>query len=67
MEKVEPGKWYLTVDCKNCTRGLAFAEAPPEGEAAYLPNKLQLTCHVCGHAAEYDPSEVRRSQGQQKH
>ena len=67
METVKSGKWYLSVDCRNCSRGLAFAEAPPEDEPVYFPTKLQLTCHVCGHAAAYDPSEVRRSQGQQKH
>ena len=66
MAIVEPGKEYLVVECQNCQRGIAFDEAPPDGEPVYLPTKLLLTCPHCGHGAEYDPSEVRRSRGHQK-
>jgi hypothetical protein len=67
-ETVEPGKWYLLVNCRNCSRSLAFREAPLDpAEPVPLPTKLQLACHACGHSAEYDPSEVRRARGRYKH
>ena len=64
MEKVEPDKWYFAVECRKCTRGLAFAEAPDDAEKSYLyePPGL-MKCPHCGHSAEYALSDVVRIQG----
>ena len=64
---VEPGKEYLVVECRNCQRKIAFDEAPPVDEPAYLANELPICCPHCGHKAVYRPQEVRRSQGKYKH
>jgi hypothetical protein len=62
--RVELGKAYLAVRCRQCERGLAFQEAPPTPEeGVQLPNSIQLTCHACGFESEYDPREVQRLQG----
>lgn len=67
MPEVEPNKFYLTIDCEKCSRGLAFQEAPEDpSEGVMLPNELSLTCHACGHTGKYRPEQVRRSQGQYK-
>ena len=67
MEHVELGKWYATVDCEKCGRGLAFQEAPADRRRPLpLPDKLPLHCHVCGHEGVYCPEQVRYSQGQYK-
>ena len=67
MAVVEPGKTYLGVPCEKCGRGLAFDEAPDDpDEGVFLPNALDLTCHVCGHRAMYRPEQVQRFQGRYK-
>jgi hypothetical protein len=70
MAKVEADKWYLTVVCRNpeCQRGMAFGEgcdSPDQPQA--LPDKLQFVCAQCGTAGEWEPTEVRYAQGQQRH
>lgn len=68
MERVERRKTYLMVHCRQCQRGLAFQEAPPNPEqGVHLPNSLQLKCHACGFESEYDPREVRYSVGSELH
>lgn len=69
MTAVEPGKWYLSVECQNplCKRGIVFQEVdhgPPI--SADIPQKLQLTCPHCEQPGQWDQEQVRCSQARQK-
>ncbi len=67
MTKVETAKWYFTVECEKCGRGLAFQETTEDDTIPVaLPNEFPITCHVCGHTASYRPEQVQRSQAQYK-
>jgi len=33
---MEPGKWYIAVDCANCGEAIPFAEAPSPEDAPNL-------------------------------
>jgi len=58
-KNVEPGKWYLAVDCAECGEAIAFAETSPPVEK---PDPLEyqtisnLTCPHCGHVGTYTPA-----------
>jgi hypothetical protein len=67
MKVVEPGKWYLLVGCRKCSRPIPFQDVSedPTGPVD-LPTRFDRTCPACGHTAEYDLSEVLRSQGRYK-
>jgi hypothetical protein len=56
---------WLVVDCCQCTRAIACADAPvhPRELSQHAAN-IRLTCPQCGYSAEYTPSEVRLCQGQ---
>ena len=64
MATVEPGKLYYVVECKKCTRAIAFGEAPAgDTEAAkaaslHLEPDTPITCPHCGYSAKYGPSNV---------
>lgn len=62
MVEIEINKWYLSVECTKCRRGLPFQEAPEDPEASVpFPNELRLTCDACGYVGTYHQAQARRS------
>jgi hypothetical protein len=65
MVGLDPGKWYLAVECRNsrCLRAIIVCEAPddPEERVA-IDEELQLECQHCGHKGSYRPFDLRRIQ-----
>jgi hypothetical protein len=63
---VEPGKWYLVVDCAACGEPIPFAEVLSPEEK---PDPLQyrtisgLACPQCGHVDTYAPALMSRQPG----
>jgi hypothetical protein len=69
MAALEPGKWYLAVECRNrqCRRAIAFREAPDDPtEGVSLDEELRLECPHCGRAGVYRPFDVRRVQATER-
>jgi predicted RNA-binding Zn-ribbon protein involved in translation (DUF1610 family) len=54
-----PG-WYVECANHDCRRPIALGEVEPHVESVPKPNKYELTCPHCGHAAAYAPSLARR-------
>jgi hypothetical protein len=66
MATVEPGKWYLAVNCKNlsCQYGIAIMECPPpEVTIGVDREEFDLTCPLCGTSSHYSMHEVSRIEG----
>ena len=63
IASVEPGKWYHSVACPECGRGLAFDEAPSVAGAVDLPDTIEVRCFVCGREGVWTADEVGRCQG----
>jgi hypothetical protein len=63
---VQPGKWYLAVDCAGCGEPIPFAETVSPEEK---PDPIQyrtianLTCPQCGHVGTYAPALMSRRPG----
>ena len=67
-ESVEPGKWYLAVNCVYCGEVIPFAPAPAPGLNFYPRHETitDLKCPLCTHVATYQPSLIYRYQAPQK-
>ena len=69
MAAIDPGKWYLVVECRNpkCRRAIVLLEAPDDPtEDVALADELSLRCPYCGRAGMYRPFDVRRTQAQER-
>jgi hypothetical protein len=59
MKGVQPGKWYLVVDCAGCGEPIPFSEATPPAEKCEpirCGTIANLTCPHCGRVATYAPA-----------
>lgn len=61
IKYVEPGKWYIAVDCAKCGEGIAIAETP-KPVVQYWKIK-GVTCPHCGHVTTYAPASMSCRQG----
>jgi hypothetical protein len=67
MPKVEIGKWYMIVECRNptCRGDIALGEPQDTpNEPQHLPDTISVICPHCGHPQLRKPEEVRFAQGQ---
>jgi hypothetical protein len=62
---VEPGKWYLVVNCAGCGEPIPFTEAPSPAEKPDIQYKTiaGLKCPHCGHTDTYAPALMSRRPG----
>lgn len=70
MAIVEPGKWYFTVKCSNPKCGWAFpiGEAPsPQEKPDVYATEISVECPYCGVLGTYQPEQIERNQGREKH
>ena len=67
-ESVEPGKWYLAINCVYCGEAIPFAPAPEPGLNLYPRHQAvaDLKCPLCTHVGTYQPSLIYRYQAPQK-
>ena len=67
-ESVEPGKWYLAVNCVYCGEVIPFAPALEPGRNLYPRHQVitDLKCPLCTHVGTYQPSLIYRYQAPQK-
>ena len=67
-EAVEPGKWYLAINCVYCGEAIPFAPAPEAGFNLYPRHQAvaDLKCPLCTHVGTYQPSLIYRYQAPQK-
>ena len=63
-EAVEPGKWYLAINCVYCGEAIPFAPAPEPGLNLYPRHQAvaDLKCPLCTHLGTYQPSLIYRYQ-----
>ena len=69
MAAVDPGKWYLVVECRDphCGRGVIIREAPDDpAEHVVVEEQLWLACPHCGRKGVYRPFDVRRIQATER-
>lgn len=69
MAALEPGKWYLAVECINplCRRAIIIRGAPDDPtETVSLDENLRLECLHCGRPGVYRPYDVRRIQATER-
>ena len=66
---VEPGKWYLAINCVYCGEVIPIAPAPEPGLNLYPRHQpvADLKCPLCAHVGTYQPSLIYRYQAPQKH
>jgi hypothetical protein len=66
-ETVEPGKWYLAINCVYCGEAIPFAPAPEPGLNLYPRHQAvaDLKCPLCTHVGTYQPSLIYRYQAPQ--
>jgi hypothetical protein len=58
---IKPGKWYITVDCVKCDKGIAIEETPtPIVQYRHITD---LKCSDCGRVAAYAPASMSCRQG----
>jgi ribosomal protein S27E len=62
---VQPGKWYLAVDCAKCGEAIPFSEAPSPEDAQEVKFRTisDLRCPDCGHQDTYAPALMSRRPG----
>jgi hypothetical protein len=67
-ESVEPGKWYLAINCVYCGEVIPIAAAPEAGLNLYPRHQpvADLRCPLCTHVGTYQPSLIYRYQAPQK-
>jgi len=67
-ESVEPGKWYLAINCAYCGEVIPIAPAPEPGLNLYPRHQAvaDLKCPLCTHVGTYQPSLIYRYQAPQK-
>ena len=54
---IEPGKWYVVVDCAKCGEAIPFEETPSPEDAPDLQYRTvsDWECPNCGHQGIYAP------------
>jgi hypothetical protein len=65
MATLDPGKWYLVVECRNpqCRRAIAIRGVSDDpSDEVVLAEELTLSCLHCGRRDLYRPFDVRRIQ-----
>lgn len=65
MPVVEPGKWYFSVTCHHCDRGIALTEDPNQGHGGFEVSQpeAELECPHCLQKAFYSMAEVQTGPG----
>ena len=64
-ERIEPDKWYVTVNCSYCGEAIAITKAPPPRDEPHpLFRKETATCPLCQHVDTYQPALMCRRLGQ---
>jgi hypothetical protein len=69
MAAIDPGKWYLVVECRHphCRRAIVAREAPDDPrEQVLIEEQLRLECPHCGREGIYRPFDVRRIQATER-
>jgi hypothetical protein len=69
MTALDPGKWYLVVECRRrqCGRAIVIREAPDDPtEQISIEEQLRLQCPHCMHEGVYTPFDVRRIQATER-
>jgi len=69
MAAVEPGKWYLAVECGHpqCRRAIVICEAPDDPtKQISIEEQFRRECPHCGREGVYRPFDVRRIQASER-
>jgi hypothetical protein len=69
MAAIDPGRWYLAVECRHsqCLRAIVICEAPDDPKAQVsIEERLRLECPHCGRGGVYRPFDVRRIQATER-
>lgn len=52
-------QWYVECANHDCRRPIFLGDVSPHKDPVPKPNKYELECPHCGHAAAYSPSLAR--------
>jgi hypothetical protein len=65
-ERIEPDKWYVTVNCSYCGEVIPISKAPSPQDEPYLwfRHAYDLACPLCKHVDTYEPALMCRRIGQ---
>jgi hypothetical protein len=60
LTTIDAGKWYLTAPCE-CGGWIAFEESQGPTARVTLPERLDLSCDVCGRTPRCRREDVRHA------
>ena len=69
MAAIDPGKWYLAVECRHpqCRLAIVICEAPDDpGAQVPIEEQMRLKCPHCAREGVYRPFDVRRIQATER-